>query len=170
MIANVWPESLHIEETLACLKFATRMLKVNNEASVNVIQDPTLLIKRYEKEIRDLKQELAMHDTLKNRGRINYAAYGPDELDEVRNVAENFLKGERDDIGEINSLKHVREVFSYIKLQYRRTQQNVDAIRRQAEANPEAFKSLQKETAQQESAKSIEKTFEDAEEEKKDGT
>ena len=55
MIANVWPENLHLEETLACLKFATRMMKVNNEASVNVIQDPTLLIKRYEKEIRDLK-------------------------------------------------------------------------------------------------------------------
>jgi kinesin family protein 6/9 len=37
MIANVWPESHHLEETLACLKFATRMMKVNNEASVNVI-------------------------------------------------------------------------------------------------------------------------------------
>ena len=40
-----------------------------------------------------------MHDTLKNRGRVNYAAYTPDELEEVKNVAEGFLKGDRDDIG-----------------------------------------------------------------------
>jgi hypothetical protein len=83
-----------------------------------------------------------MHDTLKNRGRINYAEYSPDELENVKNVTEEFLKGDRDDIGEIDSLKRVREVFGYIRMQYRRTSQNIDAIRRQAEANPEAFKQL----------------------------
>ena len=36
------------------------------------------MIKRYEKEIRDLKQELAMHDTLQNRGRITYDQYTAD--------------------------------------------------------------------------------------------
>lgn len=51
------------------------MMKVKNEAVVNTIVDPHLRIKRLEKEIRDLKQELAMHDTLANRGRINYDAY-----------------------------------------------------------------------------------------------
>ena len=56
-----------------------RMMKVQNEATVNIMQDPALQIKRYEKEIRDLKQELAMHDTLSNRGRINYAAYNQRE-------------------------------------------------------------------------------------------
>lgn len=75
MVANVWPEKRHLEETTSTLKFATRMMKVNNEATVNVFQDPTLLIKRYEKEIKDLKQELAMHDTLAGRGRINYMSY-----------------------------------------------------------------------------------------------
>lgn len=75
MIANIWPEARHLEETTSTLKFAARMMKVNNEASVNTMMDPALQIKRYEKEIRDLKQELAMHDTLSNRGRINYAPY-----------------------------------------------------------------------------------------------
>ena len=75
MIANIWPEARHIEETTSSLKFATRMMKIQNEASVNIIADPNLLIKRYEHEIKSLKQELAMHDTLANRGRINYAAY-----------------------------------------------------------------------------------------------
>lgn len=78
MIANVWPEPTHLEETVSTLKFATRMMRVSNEAIVNVQLDPQLQIKRYEKDIRDLKQELAMHDTLANRGRINYDPYSSD--------------------------------------------------------------------------------------------
>jgi kinesin family protein 6/9 len=57
-------KTVMIEETQSTLKFATRMMKIQNEASVNLMLDPALQIKRYEKEIRDLKQELAMHDTL----------------------------------------------------------------------------------------------------------
>ena len=84
MIANIWPEASHIEETISTLKFATRMMRVSNEAIVNVSLDKHLMIKRYEKEIRDLKQELAMHDTLKNRGRITYDQYTPDQLGDIK--------------------------------------------------------------------------------------
>lgn len=60
MIANIYPEPDHLEETISTLKFATRMMKVSNDAVINVQQDPTLLVKKYEKEIRELKQELQM--------------------------------------------------------------------------------------------------------------
>jgi len=72
MIANIWPEKAHIDETSSTLRFAKRMGKVSNEAYINIALDPQLLIKKYEKEIKDLKQELAMHDTLSERGRIYY--------------------------------------------------------------------------------------------------
>jgi kinesin family protein 6/9 len=36
MIANIWPEPSHLEETISTLKFATRMMRVSNEAIVNV--------------------------------------------------------------------------------------------------------------------------------------
>lgn len=36
MVANVWPEPSHLEETISTLKFATRMMRVSNEAIVNV--------------------------------------------------------------------------------------------------------------------------------------
>jgi kinesin family protein 6/9 len=55
MVANIWPEARHIEETNSTLKFASRMMKVANEATINIMMDPALQIKRYEKEIRDLK-------------------------------------------------------------------------------------------------------------------
>ena len=87
MVANIWPEPSHLEETVSTLKFATRMMRVSNEAIVNVQLDPHLMIKRYEKEVRDLKQELAMHDTLKNRGRINYDSYSPEQQVEIQKLA-----------------------------------------------------------------------------------
>jgi kinesin family protein 6/9 len=35
MIANIWPEEINLEETISTLKFASRMMKVTNEAVVN---------------------------------------------------------------------------------------------------------------------------------------
>ena len=70
MIANIWPEEPYLEETISTLKFATRMMKVQNEAKVNELADPMLLLKKYQREVRDLKQELRMHDTLANRSAV----------------------------------------------------------------------------------------------------
>ena len=70
MIANIWPEEPYLEETISTLKFATRMMKVQNEAKVNEVADPHLLLKKYRREVRDLKQELNMHDALAQRGHV----------------------------------------------------------------------------------------------------
>lgn len=78
MIANIWPEEGYLEETISTLKFASRMMKVQNEAVVNELQDPQLLLKKYQREVRDLKQELQMHDTLASRGRVQYDPYSAD--------------------------------------------------------------------------------------------
>ena len=121
MVANVWPEPQHLEETISTLKFATRMMHVANEASINIHADPQLLIKKYEGEIRNLKQELAMHDTLANRGRINYDPYSPEQQYEIQKVAEKFLSGDIEDIEEIESLRQVRELFYQFRTIYQRT-------------------------------------------------
>lgn len=57
-----------MEETLSTLRFATRMRNVVNESLVNEALDQPLLIKKLEREIRDLKQELALHDVLASKG------------------------------------------------------------------------------------------------------
>ena len=56
-----------------------------------------------------------MHDTLTNRGRINYEAYNQKEQQEIQDITMAFLSGDAEDIGEINSLKKVREIFSVIR-------------------------------------------------------
>lgn len=120
MMANIWPEPDHIEETISTLRFATRMMRVSNEATINVKLDPAQLIKRYEREVRDLKQELAMHDTLANRGRITYEPYTPEQQYEMQKLAEGFLDGSVDDI-EISSLRQVKELFYQFRGIYRKT-------------------------------------------------
>ena len=81
-----------------------------------------------------------MHDTLANRDRINYSTYNQEEQAQIQKVTFEFLDCNRDNIGEIESLRKVREVFSQIRLAYRKMSQNNDAIRRQIESNPDAFK------------------------------
>lgn len=39
LIANVWPEAQHVEETISSLRFATRMKQVTNTPAVNEAQD-----------------------------------------------------------------------------------------------------------------------------------
>jgi len=118
MIANIWPEQSNLEETISTLKFATRMTKVSNEATINVHLDPQVLLKKYEKEIKDLKQELAMHDTLGNRGRINYEPYTPEQQYAQQQIAKKYLNGDIDDI-DIESLRQVKELFIQFRNIYR---------------------------------------------------
>ena len=70
------------------------MMKVQNEAVVNELQDPSLLLKKYQREVRELKQELQMHDTLASRGRVQYDPYSSEQQYEIQKMAEAFLKGE----------------------------------------------------------------------------
>lgn len=72
--------------------------------------DPKLLLKKYEKDIKELKQELAMHDTLANRGRISYETYTPEQQHRQQIIAQEYLDGKTDDIP-IESLRQVRELF-----------------------------------------------------------
>ena len=126
MVANVWPEPDHMEETISTLRFSTRMMRVSNEAIINVELDPSQLIERYKREIRDLRQELAMHDTLANRGRIVYEPYTSEQQYQIQLIAEKFLDTDSDEV-EIESLREARELFSQIRNIYRKTMTRLGA-------------------------------------------
>jgi kinesin family protein 6/9 len=113
MIANIWAEKAQLEETISTLKFATRMMKLSNEATVNIKMDPVMLVKKYEKEIRELKQELAMHDTLSNRVNVQYETYTPEQQAAIRKTVNSYVKGE----GEIDivNIRQIKEVFFQMK-------------------------------------------------------
>lgn len=87
IIANIWPESSHLEETISTLRFASRMNVIENQVVQRVRLDPEALLKKYETMVKDLKMELAMHDTLSGRGRISYEAYSAEQQRQQQQIA-----------------------------------------------------------------------------------
>ncbi len=93
-------------------------MNVVNEASVNIQLDTNALLKKYVREIKELKQELAMHNTLANRGRVNYDPYTPEEQYQQQMIAKKFLNG-TDDI-EFDSVRQAKELFYQCRLLYKK--------------------------------------------------
>ena len=110
MIATIWPEEQFILDTLSTLNFAKRMKNVVNDLSVNIMLDKNAYVKKLNKEIKELKKELLMHNTLANRGKINYDPYTPEEQYLQQQIALKFLNGESEDI-EFDSIRQAKELF-----------------------------------------------------------
>ena len=76
--------------------------------------DVPAVIKKYEREILELKQELAMHDALTDRHQISYGQYSQAQKAEVRAQVTQFLQGDSSsdslDPLQLISLRHVREL------------------------------------------------------------
>lgn len=137
MIAAIWPEESHLEETISTLRFAQRMMKVQNELSVNIQLDPDILLKKYERQIKDLKLELAMHDTLVGRGRVSYEPYTPEQQYEQQQLAMKFLKSEIEDI-DINSIRQVKELFIQFRNIYRNAVRHLEDSGNEGTSKPAA--------------------------------
>ncbi|CBZ53283.1 putative kinesin motor domain-containing protein [Neospora caninum Liverpool] len=138
MITNIWPEPQHMEETISTLRFSTRMMRVSNKAVVNVQIDPLSLLRKYEREIRSLKQELQMQNNLRGRTQVAYEAFSPDEKEEMKKTAQAFFEGGTELI-EIVSLRQVNELMRTMRELY----QEALAPKRDAESQQESAVSAQ---------------------------
>jgi len=114
MVAAIWSESHHIEETISTLRFATRMMCVAIEPALNEHFDPTIQVKKMEKELRSLKQELAMYDMLTSRTNVNYEPLAQQQLFEIKNQVRRYLDGQIDEI-ELKNVRQIQAVFSAFK-------------------------------------------------------
>ena len=119
MIGNIWPEDRHLEETISTLRFASRVRQLTTNAVVNERRDPEFLVKKYERQVANLKQELAMRDALNgtsNRISSRYDAFSDAEKQEIRRIAKKFLTGETpiEDVS-LHSLNYIRELFNQCK-------------------------------------------------------
>jgi kinesin family protein 6/9 len=56
MLACVWPHDDHVEETVSTCRFAQRVRTLTTDAVVNESKDPHVLIRKYERQIAELKQ------------------------------------------------------------------------------------------------------------------
>jgi len=67
MIACIWPHNSHVDQTISTLKFAERMMCVKNKPIVNEVKVGGKNNERLMKQIKLLKEELAMYDVINGR-------------------------------------------------------------------------------------------------------
>ncbi|CAF4339054.1 unnamed protein product, partial [Rotaria magnacalcarata] len=111
MIANIWPEMQHLEETVSTLRFASRMACVPAEPTVNEVIDPVKALENYKRENKQLRDELALHDALLNRNGTSYEPISEQQLYEIENQCHRFIDGTLDEI-EVKNLRQVQAVFN----------------------------------------------------------
>jgi kinesin family protein 6/9 len=118
MIACIWGESSHLEETISTLRLASRMMKVQNETVSVESVDPQILLKRQEKIIKALKQELLMHDALVERTGMVYDSYTPEQQSAVSQQIEKYVAApekEEDEILRIDTFRQMLEICKQFK-------------------------------------------------------
>lgn len=97
------------------MRFASRMMDVPSEPAITEHFDTLRLCKQHEKEIRTLRQELAMHDTLTNRSQISYEPLSESQIQDVREQVKRYLAGELNDI-ELVNVRQIKETFAQFRV------------------------------------------------------
>jgi kinesin family protein 6/9 len=88
MIATIHGKKAHLHESLDTCQFARRVSLVQNDARVNQITDPALIITKLKKEIAELKSEICL---VKGTDDIE-EMLTPENIDECNQKIENFIK------------------------------------------------------------------------------
>ncbi len=131
MIACIWGEASHLEETISTLRLASRMMKVQNESVSVESVDPSILLKKQEKIIKALKQELLMHDALVERTGVVYDAYTPEQQAEISQLIEKYVgaaEKDEEDILQIHSFRQMLEICKQFKRKLLEARSNASAI------------------------------------------
>nr|XP_029517238.1 kinesin-like protein KIF9 [Oncorhynchus nerka] len=126
LVANIYGEASQIEETLSTLRFASRMKCVQMDPVVNEHTDPVLQVRKLEKEIQLLKQELSIHNTLANRMGMAYDTLSETQVAEIQSQVRRYLEGSLDEIN-ILSIRQIQEVFAQFKQAVQQQEQKVKA-------------------------------------------
>lgn len=114
MLANIWGESSQIEETLSTLRFASRVMNIICEPAVNHYIDPMRLAHAYECEIKCLREELTMYDTLTNRNQISYEPLSDVQISDIQTEVAKYVEDSTQEIPIVN-LRQTKEVFQQFR-------------------------------------------------------
>ena len=118
MLACIWGEADHLEETISTLRLASRMMRVQNETVAIESIDSNALIKKQAKLIKALKQELLMHDALVERTGVSYEPYTPEQQAQIQQMLERYIDAaeiDEEDVLSISSFRQMLEICKQFK-------------------------------------------------------
>lgn len=115
MIACMWGEKSHLEETVSTLRLASRMMRVTNETSMVETIDSAALIKKQARMIKALKQELLMHDALVERTGVTYEPFTPEQQAGIAQMLERYINASPSEEEELLSIDSYRQMIETCK-------------------------------------------------------
>lgn len=142
MLACIWGESSHLEETVSTLRLAGRMMHVQNETVTVETVDPSALIKKQAKLIKALKQELLMHDALVERTGMTYEPYTPEQQTNIGQMLERYVaspEAEEEEVLSISSYRQMLEICKQFKRMVVGARSETVAVREEAMMGMGAF-------------------------------
>ncbi|XP_019850613.1 PREDICTED: kinesin-like protein KIF9 isoform X2 [Amphimedon queenslandica] len=117
MIANIWGEREHLENTLGTLRFSERIMCVCADPQRNIHYNPVGLIQKYERDIKALKEEMAMQELLhgKQSSKTSVTAHLTEgQVANIKDGVKNYIAGTTNTL-EFNSIREIKETFSQFK-------------------------------------------------------
>ncbi|XP_041669850.1 kinesin-like protein KIF9 isoform X2 [Cheilinus undulatus] len=127
LVANIYGEAAQIEETISTLRFASRMKCVRTEPAVNERMDPAARIKKLQKDVDMLKEELSMYKTLVNKEKsVTYEPLSEAQQAEIKSQVQRYLDGSLEEIN-VQSVWQIQSVFAQFKLVVQEREQKVKA-------------------------------------------
>jgi kinesin family protein 6/9 len=135
MISCIWGESSHIEETISTLRLSSRMMHVENQTTAVETVDAAALIKKQERIINALKQELLMHDALVDRTGVGYEPYTPEQQASVVQMLEKYVDAsevEEESVLSVDSYRQMLEMCKQFKIMVLNARAEASAAREEA--------------------------------------
>ena len=121
MIANLSSDFDDIYESLSTCRFTQRVALIKNNAVVNEVVNPEILIQKQKSEIEELKQELAI---LKGKNQKSFLEQS--DLDECQKIVNEFLNDDSFNYKiEIKDRLMIQECFNIIKKKYKEMEQKL---------------------------------------------
>ena len=131
LCACIWGESAHLEETVSTLRLASRMMRVQNSTVAVEVTDPVKMVKKQEQQIKELRQELLMHDALADRTGVVYDPYTPEQVADLKKQLELFLTcgpNEEEENFEFQSVRQMREVCKLFKVMFKQQTEHTQRL------------------------------------------
>ena len=121
MIANLSSDFDDLYESLSTCRFAQRVALIKNNAVVNEVINPEILIQKQKSEIEELRQELAI---LKGKNQKSFLEQS--DLDECQKIVKEFLDDDTFTVKiEVKDRLMIQECFNIIKKKYKEMEQKL---------------------------------------------
>ena len=110
MMACIWPSAEHKTQTISTLRFAARMMNIKTKPVINKEKSyMTEKAKLYLNQIKEMKEELALHDKLAGRGKVQYGPLTSAQKIQVNSSVTNYLIDDQNKIELVNvaQIRHI---------------------------------------------------------------